>query len=70
MNDNEAIIDKGKTCGKFAITRKVPTEWENLYGDGIMGMGDIIYDRYGRMFTSKVFHNMKTWFGKFIRSSN
>ena len=49
--------------------RKGPEAWDNIYGDGVLGMGDTIYDRDGEKFTETVCPIRGPWFGKFMRGS-
>ena len=47
--------------------RKVPTAWADLYGAGVLEMGDTIYSRDGGNFTETVCHTRGPWFVKFMR---
>ena len=49
--------------------RKGPTAWENLYGAGVLGLGDTIYSRDGKKFTETACPTRGPWFGKFMRGS-
>ena len=55
-------LRKGRYVGnlQWDIMRKFPTEWANLYGAWVLGLGDTIYSRYGKCL-------QKPWFGKFMR---
>ena len=47
--------------------RKYPTQWANLYGDGVLGMGDTIFERDCKKFTDTACSTQGPWFGKFMR---
>ena len=49
--------------------RKFLTAWDNLYGSGVMGMGDIIYARERKNFTETECLTRRSRFGKFMRGS-
>ena len=49
--------------------RKDPTAWANLYGSGVLGMGDTIYARDRKFFTEIACPTKEIWFGKFMRGS-
>ena len=49
--------------------RKAPTVWVNLYGLGSLGMGNMIYSKYGSILPATACHTIGTWFGKFMRVS-
>ena len=49
--------------------RKVPTAWDDLYGDGVLGIGDNIYSRDGGNFMETACPTRVPWFGKFMRVS-
>ena len=46
-------LSKGRYVGHLQgyNMRKGPTAWENLYGGGVIGLGDTIYSRDGGKFT-------------------
>ena len=46
--------------------RKVPIAWDNLYGDGLLGMGYTIYARDGGNFTETACPTRGLWFAKFM----
>ena len=61
-------LRKGRYVGNlhWYSMRKGLTEWYNLYGDGVLVMGDIIYARDGGNFTETTFPTRGPWFGKFM----
>ena len=52
---------------QWDIMRKSPTEWANIYGYGLLGMGDTIFTRVGKNFTETACLTQGAWFGKFMR---
>ena len=49
--------------------KKGPTAGENLYGAGSLGIGNMIYSRYGRILTTTACPTGSPWFGKLITGS-
>ena len=47
------LLQKGRYVGhpQWDIMMKFPIAWNNLYVDGLLGMGDTIYSRDGENFT-------------------
>ena len=64
-------LRKGRYVGnlKWERMRKFPTEWDNLYGDWVLVMGDAIYSRDGEIFTETVCPTRGPWFGKNLPGS-
>ena len=62
-------LRKGKYFGhlQWYSKRKFPTYWDNLYGSGVLVMGDTIYVRYGKYFTETACPKRGPRFGKFMR---
>ena len=54
---------------RWDLMRKAPTAWENLYGDGLLGMGEKIYSRDVRILTATECPTTGPWFGKLTRRS-
>ena len=48
---------------------KGPTACANIYGAGVLGMGDTIYSRDGKTFTKTACPTRGQWFGMFMRGS-
>ena len=61
-------LSKGRYVGhlQWDRMRKGPTAWADLYGTGVLEMGDTIYSRDGGKFTETVCPTRGTWFGKLM----
>ena len=67
----EVVSHKGDICWKSTTRQheESRTAWSNIYGAGVLGMGDTIFTREGKKFTDNSCPNRGLWFGKFTKVS-